>query len=998
MKTIRKLDKKMMASFECPITHCIMRDPVIASDGYTYERGAIEQWMHQNSTSPMTRQTLTHTNLIPNRQLKDAIEAAIPLGTKTQKDGSSANTQAVTIPDTPQLPNAPPPALPVVQATCVVQKDGKGKLLVSVKPPEGQVRTPSDICCVVDISGSMGAQASIASSTGETESDGLSLLDIVKHAVKTIICTLGPQDRLAIVAYSSNARKVIGLTSMNETGQALAERQLMALHTEGSTNLWDGLRCGLDLLAEGIDNASASQQANSTRRNSAVLLLTDGQPNIVPPRGHLPMLSRYKENNPKMNCTINTFGFGYNLDSALLSQLAAAGQGMYAFIPDSSFVGTSFVHATSNILATMGTSAVVQIELEKGAKSTPRIGEPTDSDGADALQESQDPVLRTDWGVQISVGTLQYGQSREFVLDLTGLERWMDTQKQSHAAQQNMENEITTALGGCGLTPQAATNPPLPPPATEAVKSVHIPSISLKFIPTYANSGASAASDGLVSVATELVHVIHSGEGGATSTDQTNETIFLEAQSLRIATVDTLKAVLRVCEGGSALPRPTSPSPSDALAQAQAMVATLAQSGLASAAASQSEVKALLKDIQGQVTEAVSRNEWFTKWGRHYLPSLARAHELQQCNNFKDPGVQVYGGTLFQKTRDLADDIFCKLPAPTPSLPAASTYGYRGYGGGGGGSHASTARSAPVDMSRYNNRNGPCFHGRSMVTMANGERKPVSEIRKGDLVISPAPPSSSQPATLKNAPTAKPTPTPTPTPADCVSRVRCPSRVSRVVAVVRTLSAGGKNLLVRLPAPPVPRDNNNDDNDDGGLLVTPWHPVVWRASDESRSRSLRGTSLGGVPGGVSGGGASDTEGEWRFPADVAPAPPAEFECDSVYSFVLQAADDTQGGECNHVNHTMRIGGYDVVTLGHGYVGPVIEHPYFGSAQVVQDLKQMQGWDTEEGVITLLPNCMVRRAPGATGPAPAPGSTATSAEVQVGLLCGFRQGCEITSTA
>ena len=35
--------------------------------------------------------------------------------------------------------------------------------------------------------------------------------------------------------------------------------------------------------------------------------------------------------------------------------------------------------------------------------------------------------------------------------------------------------------------------------------------------------------------------------------------------------------------------------------------------------------------------------EYYVKWGRHYLPSLARAHLLQQCNNFKDPGVQGYG-------------------------------------------------------------------------------------------------------------------------------------------------------------------------------------------------------------------------------------------------------------------------------------------------------------------------------------------------------------------
>lgn len=53
--------------------------------------------------------------------------------------------------------------------------------------------------------------------------------------------------------------------------------------------------------------------------------------------------------------------------------------------------------------------------------------------------------------------------------------------------------------------------------------------------------------------------------------------------------------------------------------------------------------KALLQDISGQVKEAIQKTpeNYFQKWGRHYLPSLARAHLLQQCNNFKDPGIQV---------------------------------------------------------------------------------------------------------------------------------------------------------------------------------------------------------------------------------------------------------------------------------------------------------------------------------------------------------------------
>lgn len=39
----------------CPITGDVMKDPVIAMDGYTYERTAIVEWLSRSGVSPMTR-------------------------------------------------------------------------------------------------------------------------------------------------------------------------------------------------------------------------------------------------------------------------------------------------------------------------------------------------------------------------------------------------------------------------------------------------------------------------------------------------------------------------------------------------------------------------------------------------------------------------------------------------------------------------------------------------------------------------------------------------------------------------------------------------------------------------------------------------------------------------------------------------------------------------------------------------------------------------------
>ena len=51
------------------------QDPVIDHEGSTYERSKILLWLETHNTSPITRNPLSVDDLIPNRNLKDAIEA-----------------------------------------------------------------------------------------------------------------------------------------------------------------------------------------------------------------------------------------------------------------------------------------------------------------------------------------------------------------------------------------------------------------------------------------------------------------------------------------------------------------------------------------------------------------------------------------------------------------------------------------------------------------------------------------------------------------------------------------------------------------------------------------------------------------------------------------------------------------------------------------------------------------------------------------------------------
>ena len=51
----------------------VMSDPCVAADGYTYDRRAIEEWMEDHCTSPVTNLPLQNINLLPNHSVYEAI-------------------------------------------------------------------------------------------------------------------------------------------------------------------------------------------------------------------------------------------------------------------------------------------------------------------------------------------------------------------------------------------------------------------------------------------------------------------------------------------------------------------------------------------------------------------------------------------------------------------------------------------------------------------------------------------------------------------------------------------------------------------------------------------------------------------------------------------------------------------------------------------------------------------------------------------------------------
>jgi len=317
---------------------------------------------------------------------------------------------------------------------------------------------------------------------------------------------------------------------------------------------------------------------------------------------------QYTETHEWLPATISTFGFGYGLDSDLLVKLATFGSSSYSFIPDPGFVGTIFVNTLSNLLVTMAREVYLDLEPNSGSEIVVvddciMAGYPVTSSGGSF--------------VRVSLGTLQYGQSKDIILPM----------------------KICTTSG-----PFLVITAQYEPAGADLIAPVQLTPLKAMLVDTAIDTERVERHWCRSIFADAIAHAIKEGIDNR---------------------LDGARDVLR----------------------------RVTERVVATSVSEVDCVRALLDDIYGQCTEALSKEEYFTKWGLHYLPSIMFAHRLQQCNNFKDPGVQCYGGNLFNEIRDAADDIFNDLPAPKPSKVVRQA--------------DAAMIHAPVSMAAYNN----CYGG-----------------------------------------------------------------------------------------------------------------------------------------------------------------------------------------------------------------------------------------------------------------------------------------------
>ena len=688
-----------------------MDEPVIAKDGYTYEKKALLCALSSNPTSPITREPMNKSDIILNRALKDSIESW-KLNLKTKETITKPVFKKPGVKESSLISN-------------YYYDQSKEEMHINVLY-EFDKEVGKDFVICIDVSGSMGQEASI-SGINSIETSGISILSLVCQAVKAIVHSARDVDRIALVTYHTYIDVLTDFIEINSLNIKSLDNKIEELLPKYQTNLWGGLMKSIELL----DN----RKEDKFNREGCIMLFTDGNPNISPSRGEIYEFRKYIKNHHN-DYSLYTYGFGNNMNSDILFNLSKLGNGTYNFIPDSSFVGTILVNTFSNICYTVLSNVNLYIMFNDNID----VNKIENLGSKEIIKVSDDTIM-------IKLGIVHFDQCKNYIL--------------------NMPNVYSSMI-----------------------KSIHIDYLQKnKYFLVNCTENNSIEQYGINKINNEkyrllfiklLYDLIIKNITTNTFNEKLNELIHDVKQNQ------------------------TSPY-----------------------------LKSLIDDMEGQIKLA-SSDEYFNKWGQHYLKSVIMSHEEKTCNNFKDQAIQYYGGENFKLFREYMDDIFTDLPPPKTNNRNLTSTSFKNM---------------------YYNSSGGCFSGDSSLYTDKG-LKLVKNIKKGDLVWN-----------------------------------KYQISYSKVVCVIKTIVHEKELDMIEFPS---------------GLKITPWHPII-------------------------------IDSTWEFPNNL--YSPKKIKCLEVFNFVL------------NTNHIVTINNINVVTLGHNFKGnKIIEHNYFGSDLIINDLKKLDGW--EEGYIVL----------------------------------------------
>lgn len=197
---------------------------------------------------------------------------------------------------------------------------------------------------LVDVSGSM---------------SGRDRLDLLKSGLTQLLYQLNPEDRISLITYSGEVKKLLESTSVKEVGKI--KDAISKLHADGCT-------AGGEALKMAYEEALANYDP---KKNNRVIMGTDGDFNVgvTNTEALVEMVESYARKGIYMTCL--GFGLG-NLNDSMMEKVSNSGNGTYYYIDSENEMMKVFVHERERFVA-VANDTKCQVTFNKDIVSQYRL-------------------------------------------------------------------------------------------------------------------------------------------------------------------------------------------------------------------------------------------------------------------------------------------------------------------------------------------------------------------------------------------------------------------------------------------------------------------------------------------------------------------------------------------------------------------------------------------------------------------------------------------------
>jgi Ca-activated chloride channel family protein len=234
------------------------------------------------------------------------------------------------------------------------------KITVKARELRPGERKSAVLTFAVDTSGSMATPADLKAAQAQGISRASSRLTLVRQALRTLVRALAPEDRVAVVAYSTHPYLVLPHTPAREQSRILGA--IDSLEPTGATNV----EAGLDLAYRVADEVFEPKALNR------VVLCSDGVANLGArgPQEILGKVSVFARRGIYLSCV--GFGMGRYNDK-MLETLANNGNGRYDYVDTPKKAEKFFRENLPATLEVLAQDAKIQVDFNPEVVSHYRL-------------------------------------------------------------------------------------------------------------------------------------------------------------------------------------------------------------------------------------------------------------------------------------------------------------------------------------------------------------------------------------------------------------------------------------------------------------------------------------------------------------------------------------------------------------------------------------------------------------------------------------------------